>query len=284
MKTETELLKQLQERLDQISASNSDTVDEGLAGDLIKWGAKKGKDLYGGAKSAVKNIGRGFKGERPRDSKGHYTEPGLATMTGRTAKDLVNVTKAHPVAVPASIAGTAATVYALGPDKGEKGKDQKPMLDKPVLPDIPTVDDEPTTPVPASRTDTPRSEPAPKIAPVAATPTPTPEPASVPVSMPAPVARDSEKVKEPEITKKSDEFEFTPAQEKWLGGANRKDPYIINRMPDELGPKPTLPKPDYEKSLLRSLDPTNPRFMENLDRQLQEELSRITDLAGLKKK
>lgn len=33
------------------------------------------------------------------------------------------------------------------------------------------------------------------------------------------------------------DFQFSPEQEKWLGGANRQDPYIIARMP---GPKPPL--------------------------------------------
>jgi len=35
-------------------------------------------------------------------------------------------------------------------------------------------------------------------------------------------------------------FKFTPDQEKWLGGADRQDPNIINRMPSNLGPKPPL--------------------------------------------
>ena len=38
------------------------------------------------------------------------------------------------------------------------------------------------------------------------------------------------------------EFEFSPEQEKWLGGANRQDPFILARMP---GPKPPM---DYFKS------------------------------------
>jgi hypothetical protein len=39
-----------------------------------------------------------------------------------------------------------------------------------------------------------------------------------------------------EVTE-ADDFKFSPEQEKWLGGANRQDPYIIARMP---GPKPPL--------------------------------------------
>ena len=35
----------------------------------------------------------------------------------------------------------------------------------------------------------------------------------------------------------AEEFKFSPEQEKWLGGANRQDPYIINRMP---GAKPPV--------------------------------------------
>lgn len=33
-----------------------------------------------------------------------------------------------------------------------------------------------------------------------------------------------------------DAFQFSPEQEKWLGGANRQDPYILNRMPGEKPP------------------------------------------------
>lgn len=35
----------------------------------------------------------------------------------------------------------------------------------------------------------------------------------------------------------AEEFKFSPEQEKWLGGANRQDPYILARMP---GPKPPV--------------------------------------------
>jgi len=45
-----------------------------------------------------------------------------------------------------------------------------------------------------------------------------------------------------EAPKSSTEFKFSPEQEKWLGKANRQDPYIINRMPGE---KPPM---DYYKS------------------------------------
>ena len=40
-----------------------------------------------------------------------------------------------------------------------------------------------------------------------------------------------------EFNLKEEEFQFSPEQEKWLGGANRQDPNIIARMP---GPKPPL--------------------------------------------
>jgi hypothetical protein len=36
------------------------------------------------------------------------------------------------------------------------------------------------------------------------------------------------------------QFAFTPEQQQWLGGADMHDPYIISRMPDNLGPKPPL--------------------------------------------
>jgi hypothetical protein len=36
------------------------------------------------------------------------------------------------------------------------------------------------------------------------------------------------------------QFTFSPEQQKWLGSADIHDPYIISRMPDNLGPKPPL--------------------------------------------
>jgi hypothetical protein len=36
------------------------------------------------------------------------------------------------------------------------------------------------------------------------------------------------------------QFNFTPAQQQWLGSADMHDPYIISRMPDNLGPKPPM--------------------------------------------
>jgi len=42
---------------------------------------------------------------------------------------------------------------------------------------------------------------------------------------------------EEETLDEAGEFQFSPEQEKWLGGANRQDPFILARMP---GPKPPL--------------------------------------------
>ena len=41
----------------------------------------------------------------------------------------------------------------------------------------------------------------------------------------------------PEHVSEATEFKFSPEQEKWLGGADRQDPYILARMP---GPKPSI--------------------------------------------
>ena len=43
------------------------------------------------------------------------------------------------------------------------------------------------------------------------------------------------------------EFKFTPEQEKWLGGANRQDPYILNRMPGEKPPVSYFKEPEDQQ-------------------------------------
>ena len=43
------------------------------------------------------------------------------------------------------------------------------------------------------------------------------------------------------------EFKFTPEQEKWLGGANRQDPYILSRMPGEKPPVSYFTDPEDQK-------------------------------------
>ena len=59
--------------------------------------------------------------------------------------------------------------------------------------------------------------------------------------------------------KEDQDFTFTPEQEKWLGNANRKDPYILARMP---GPKPP---PSY--------------FSDPQDQQAAQNIQRSQDLA-----
>ncbi len=59
--------------------------------------------------------------------------------------------------------------------------------------------------------------------------------------------------------KEDQDFTFTPEQEKWLGNANRKDPYILARMP---GPKPP---PSY--------------FSDPQDQQTAQNIQRSQDLA-----
>ena len=67
------------------------------------------------------------------------------------------------------------------------------------------------------------------------------------------------------------EWTPTPEQEKWLGGANRQDPYIMNRMP---GAKPPLSyfKSPEDKSLAQRVG-----FKESVDFQ-SDELSRLVSL------
>jgi LysM repeat protein len=64
-------------------------------------------------------------------------------------------------------------------------------------------------------------------------------------------------------------FKFSPEQEKWLGNADRQDPYILSRMP---GPKPTV---DYFR------DPENQAIARQLNYG-QQNLNSLKKLAGVK--
>lgn len=285
MKNEAQYLKQLQEKIDELSLelnkTQHDSANEGI-GSLVK-----------APFNYISNIGRaasrGFKGEKLgslRNVKGKFTSPTgaktvhkVGTVVGKNKGKAGLALGAAAAGYPAYKIGQATAEPdqsasstgspSGGPTPTGSGRDETQPMINPAIPDFPTVSDK-------APEEKPLQSPT---APAAGADTkPEAEPDKVVPTLPT--------KPEPTVTKEPEEFKFNPEQEKWLGGANRKDPYIINRMPGELGPKPTLPKPDTEKELFRSMDPTHPRFNEEYDRletQLYEELSRMMELAGLKK-
>jgi hypothetical protein len=297
MKTEAEQLKQLQERLDQLSAE----IEENFLSSFWKGGKDFATGLWKSIKDpgASKTVGRATRSKKaqpavPASNVYGVQTPAKPAKPGVKKGDITNKPLATGAKVGSVVAGRPAALgagalgaYYLMKDKDQQPKttsndtdttprpkkpgtgatgdqEEQPMIN-PAIPDIPTVADNDEQEKPSAQYA--RNEPT------VTTPTVTPTPEPV-------IKKELEKAKEPE------DFKFSPEQEKWLGGASRKDPYIMGKMPPELGPKPTLPKPDTEKELFRTLDPTHPRYMEDfsrLENQLHEELSRITELAGLKK-
>jgi len=71
------------------------------------------------------------------------------------------------------------------------------------------------------------------------------------------------------VVDEAEDFKFSPEQEKWLGGANRQDPYIIARMP---GAKPPL---TYFK------DPEDQAIAKRLNIG-QSNLNAVKSLVGMK--